>query len=149
MIYLYLLELLKIVVWPLTVIFSICFFRKTFTYLVLSLEEFNFFGTRGRLKNVSDVIDERAKELNERLARQKEIDSLRESGDWKSATEQLFQELQIVKKERDDLRAELVSVRSENDVLSGWIIPKQKYIDSLMKSSYSSSPSPSASPDEK
>lgn len=53
------LELLKILVWPVTLLLALFFFRKVVTYLFFSMNEFNFFGSKGVLKSVTDVIDER------------------------------------------------------------------------------------------
>lgn len=51
--------LIKVLIWPAIVLSALVFFRKVFTYLFFSMEEFNFFGNRGVLKNIQEVIDER------------------------------------------------------------------------------------------
>lgn len=51
-------EFVKILIWPYTVLVILFFFKKVFTYLFFSMEEFNFFGAKGGLKNVNDVIRE-------------------------------------------------------------------------------------------
>jgi len=45
------LEILKIIIWPLTVIFISLFFQRILAYFFFSLQEFNFFGNRGKLDN--------------------------------------------------------------------------------------------------
>lgn len=68
---------LEIVIWPLTIILGAFFFRKVLTYLFFSMEEFNFFGAKGDLKNVKEVINEKAKEIFQReLERQKHKDEI-------------------------------------------------------------------------
>ncbi len=52
-------DLLKILIWPTVVLCSFIFFKKVFTYLFLSMEEFNFFGAKGNLRNIEEVIEER------------------------------------------------------------------------------------------
>lgn len=49
-------EFLKILVWPYTVLVILFFFKKVVTYLFFSMDEFNFFGAKGNLKNVNEVI---------------------------------------------------------------------------------------------
>lgn len=56
------LNILQVLIWPIIVIISLFFFKKVFTYLFFSMEEFNFFGTKGRLKDIKEVIEERVEE---------------------------------------------------------------------------------------
>ncbi len=51
--------IIQILIWPTVVFFAILFFRRVFTYLFFSMEEFNFFGTKGKLKDIREVIEER------------------------------------------------------------------------------------------
>ncbi len=60
------LRLVEIGIWPITVLICAFFFRKVFTYLFFSVEEYNFFGIRGSLKSVTSVIEERARMLEEK-----------------------------------------------------------------------------------
>ena len=62
-------ELLKILIWPITVLIGLFFFRKVVTYMFFSMDEFNFFGVKGELKNVDDLINE---EVDRRLKMEKE-----------------------------------------------------------------------------
>jgi len=55
--------LLKILVWPLTVLGALFLFRKVFAYTFLSLDGFNFFGARGTLRPPQQVIEERAQQI--------------------------------------------------------------------------------------
>lgn len=68
------LRLLESIAWPIVVLIAFFFFRKIFTYLFLSIEEFNLFGTRGKLKNVYELIQERAQALFEEEQERKEIE---------------------------------------------------------------------------
>jgi len=57
-----LISLIEILIWPLIIFSAFIFFRKVFTYLFFSMEEFNFFGNRGGLKNIQKVIEERVQQ---------------------------------------------------------------------------------------
>lgn len=54
-------ELLKVLIWPFTVLVILFFFKRVFTYLFFSMDEFNFFGAKGSLKNVNEIILEEVK----------------------------------------------------------------------------------------
>lgn len=56
------LELSRIYLWPVVVIMGMMFFRKVIFYLFFSLEEFNLFGNRGKLKDVRSLIEEKVLE---------------------------------------------------------------------------------------
>jgi len=58
------LEFLKILVWPMSALIILFFFKKVITYLFFSIDGFNFFGAKGELKNVYDLITEK---VNEKL----------------------------------------------------------------------------------
>lgn len=62
-------QMLQILIWPSIVLMALLFFRKVFTFLFFSMEEFNFFGNKGKLKNVEEVINEK---VEERIKRDKE-----------------------------------------------------------------------------
>lgn len=73
-------EILKTLIWPTVVLISFLFFRKVFTYLFFSVGEFNFFGAKGTLKDIREVIEERVEERisdeKQREQRDKEIETL-------------------------------------------------------------------------
>jgi hypothetical protein len=56
------LELLRTLVWPMIVLVALLFFRKVFVYIFFSMEEFNFFGIKGGLKDIRKLIDEKVQE---------------------------------------------------------------------------------------
>lgn len=62
-------QILQILIWPSIVLGALLFFRKVFTYLFFSMEEFGFFGNKGKLKNIEEVINEK---VEERIKREKE-----------------------------------------------------------------------------
>lgn len=62
-------ELLKVLIWPFTVLVILFFFKKVFTYLFFSMDEFNFFGAKGSLKNVNEIILE---EVEKKFLEEKE-----------------------------------------------------------------------------
>lgn len=55
-------KLIGTIIWPTVVFFAFLFFRRVITYLFFSMEEFGFFGTRGELKDVREVINERVEQ---------------------------------------------------------------------------------------
>lgn len=63
-------EILKITVWPATILIALFFFRKVVTYMFFSMNEFNFFGARGELVNVHRFLDD---EIDRRLKEEKII----------------------------------------------------------------------------
>jgi hypothetical protein len=65
-------ELVRVLSWPIVVLIAGIFFKKVFTYLFFSLDEFNFFGARGKLKEVKEVIREKAAELRNQERREEE-----------------------------------------------------------------------------
>ncbi|TSC60353.1 MAG: hypothetical protein LiPW15_231 [Parcubacteria group bacterium LiPW_15] len=52
-------KLAQVIAWPTVAVSALLFFKKVITYLFLSMEEFNFFGAKGELKNVQEVIEEK------------------------------------------------------------------------------------------
>lgn len=52
-------RLLSITIWPITILLALFFFRKVVTYLFFTMDEFNFFGAKGELKDITEVIDRR------------------------------------------------------------------------------------------
>jgi hypothetical protein len=67
-----LLNLLEILIWPIIVLSGLIFFRKVFTYLFLSMEEFNFFGNKGKLRNAQEIIEEKVQKRLEEDQKEKE-----------------------------------------------------------------------------
>lgn len=72
-------ELVKIIIWPSTILISLFFFRKVVTYLFFSMDEFNFFGARGSLKNINSLIEEKVDEKINEINRSKSIEEKFES----------------------------------------------------------------------
>lgn len=102
-------KLAAVFVWPAVVIVALFFFRKVFSYLFFSLEEFNFFGTRGTLKNVQDLIREKADALwkKERDSRRqkKDLARLRDSKlEMKDRADQAIDLLEKTFTENEDLK---------------------------------------------
>ncbi|MFH0740077.1 MAG: hypothetical protein V1819_03060 [bacterium] len=93
------LDILKIIMWPITVIFISLFFRKVLSYFFFSLEEFNFFGNRGKLNNPKEMIEEKVEKILKEMA-EKEI------------TEKRINDLQI-KINEEKKRNEEISITKE------------------------------------
>jgi len=66
------LKLVDILVWPVVIFSALFFFRKIFTYLFFTFEEFNFFGIKGQLRNPIKVIDQIVEERIEQELGKKE-----------------------------------------------------------------------------
>ncbi|MCR4327936.1 MAG: hypothetical protein NUV53_00255 [Patescibacteria group bacterium] len=62
------LNFIKILVWPISALIILFFFKKVITYLFFSIDGFNFFGAKGEIKNVYDLITEK---VNERFENEK------------------------------------------------------------------------------
>lgn len=70
--YEYFTSILKIIIWPAIVLVALLFFRKVFVYMFFSMEEFNFFGARGVLKDIRKVIEEKVQERIQQEKNQEE-----------------------------------------------------------------------------
>ncbi len=68
------LEFLKILVWPISALIILFFFKKVIAYLFFSIDGFNFFGAKGEFKNVYDLITEKVDEKFQQEKKQKEYD---------------------------------------------------------------------------
>lgn len=83
-------ELLKILIWPLTLLIGLFFFRKVVTYMFFSMDEFNFFGAKGTLKSVhqiiSDEVDKKFIQEKEEKTRKEEMGHLETKLNNSSAT---------------------------------------------------------------
>jgi hypothetical protein len=62
------LKFLEVFIWPTTILIILYFFKKVATYLFFSMDEFNFFGAKGNLKNINDVVLE---QVNKRFLEEK------------------------------------------------------------------------------
>ncbi len=105
------LDLLRIVIWPSVLLLGAFHFKRVFTYAFLSFEEFNFFGLKGKLKDVREVIDERARtKFNEmRSAEKMESLKIKEKNieELKEEIEDMYVENFVLKDELKDAKAKL------------------------------------------
>jgi len=125
-------DLISILIWPTVVFFALLFFRKVITYLFFSMEEFGFFGTKGRLKNITEVINEKVQErIHEEKFKEeqnkkvfeleKRLDSTAKSGvDAKTEAEnnlklakQIFEDLKKALAENENNLKELNELRKK------------------------------------
>lgn len=88
-----LIQLLQTLIWPIIVLLGLLFFKKVFTYLFLSMEEFNFFGNRGKLKDIRDIIEEKV---------EKRIKEEKEQENRKIESAKFTAELEKVKKSKSN-----------------------------------------------
>lgn len=70
------LDLIKVLIWPAVIFSATIFFKKVFTYLFFSMEEFNFFGAKGNLKSITEVIDEKVEIRLQEKAEKEMTDSM-------------------------------------------------------------------------
>ncbi len=71
-------ELLTITIWPITILLALFFFRKVVTYMFFSMDEFNFFGAKGELKDITGVIEERvARRMSDQKAEQERQEEIK------------------------------------------------------------------------
>lgn len=68
-------RLVDVSAWPIVFFLTLFYFRKIFAYLFLSIEEFNFFGIKGELKNPRELIEEKAKDLAKQKEEEKEMNA--------------------------------------------------------------------------
>lgn len=92
------LDFLKILVWPVTALIILFFFKKVITYLFFSIDGFNFFGAKGELKNVYDVIAEKVdqrfqvekKDRESKIEKEELLKQLSNKDEQKEAVEELI-----------------------------------------------------------
>ncbi len=126
------LQTLTIIAWPLVIFLILIFFKEVFAYMFFSMSEFNFFGAKGKLKNVREMIREEANKLKRREDEQKRIESerkehqkaLSEIRDEKMTTQQ--------KAQKAERLAEVLF--KENEQLKEIITDQQTQIENLQQS---------------
>lgn len=125
-------EIIRIIIWPAIVLLALLFFKKVFTYLFFSMEEFNFFGAKGRLKDISEVIEgrvkmrldedkneksraEETKKLNEEFEKIKlSKDSIeKQNVEWAELANKIFKKYRKFSNKNSELKKELDSLRKE------------------------------------
>ncbi len=128
-------ELLKVLVWPFTLLLALFFFRKVVTYLFFSMNEFNFFGSKGVLKSVADVIEERvelrlqnekdetrraeelkSKELALSAAEQSRVSAATKADDNLKLARELLESYRKLSTDYDSVKAELDSYRQREQL---------------------------------
>ena len=120
-------EMIKILIWPITTLIALFYFRKVVTYLFFSMDEFNFFGAKGTLKNVNDLIIEK---VNERFLEEKE------ERERNMQMEKLSSDIEARKREVDSANGTAEqNLKLAKDVLSSWnesSKSSKKIIDDLL-----------------
>ena len=137
------LKLVDIIIWPAIVLSALIFFREVFTYMFFSMEEFNFFGARGKLRNVQEVIRGKARELYDSDKREEEIlnikdefeKKLEEKGidaqEWKKLAREMLDEYKKLNEDYKKLGGEKVEIQKQINALLNQIgeLQKQLIID--------------------
>jgi len=121
--------IIEILIWPTVVFFAILFFRRVFTYLFFSMEEFNFFGTKGKLKDIREVIEERVdlrikEEKNQQIRAEeilkfsKELENVKKSkGDAENQANEYFELAKKYLSRYEKLSDQNVELTKELDLL--------------------------------
>ena len=116
-------NLTEVIIWPMVIFASFLFFRKVFSYLFLSMEEYNFFGNRGAFKNITDVIEERVEK------RMSEINS----------EEKYKNEYKKIEKEAELLKNQKISCEEKLKITDLWLkksmVINKKLIDKIKEES--------------
>jgi hypothetical protein len=152
----HLIDVLEVLIWPTVILVAMLFFRKVLTYLFFSMEEFNFFGTKGGLKDIRKIIEEKVesrikeeKEATERLSTiskfELELNNAKKSIDdaGKKAEENLNLATTIFKqyKELSDMHTEtekeLEKLRFEKEERNMRMIKAREKIKNRIKTTYS------------
>jgi hypothetical protein len=102
-------DILKITVWPVTVLISLFFFRKVVTYMFFSMNEYNFFGAKGELTNVHKFLEE-------------EVEARLKSAKLKEQREGEFQALTKLIESRDTAYEQKAGEAKENMSLATKIL---------------------------
>jgi len=87
-------EIINIIIWPLTLFVVLIFFRKIFTYMFFSLDEFNFFGLKGSLNNVYETVEKKAEEKY-----QKRIEEEKRQSDY----DDMKRNIENIKKSKEEV----------------------------------------------
>ena len=116
----------KTIIWPITILVILFFFKEVFTYLFFSMREFNFFGIKGTLRSVIDVINER---VENRLVDDKNEKERREltntlAGEIKQREVKIAVKDAEIKRTKGDADENLELAR---DILKEWKDTKTKY----------------------
>ena len=102
------LSLFQILVWPLTVVYGLWLFKRIIAYLFLSMESFNFFGAKGKIRPVEEVIEERVMTEIERRKRNSEHkNKLTELESQTKSKEDLLRTARRLLLENDELNRQL------------------------------------------
>ena len=123
-----LLGLIRVFIWPSVVLLAFMFFKKVFTYLFFSMEEFNFFGNKGTLKDVKDVINERVKRgIEEEKEREERINFInnykKDLEDASSSKDRAFKLAERVVKQYEKLQEKNNILQKQ---LSAFILEKEQ-----------------------
>lgn len=116
----------KTTIWPVTILVILFFFKEVFTYLFFSMKEFNFFGIKGTLRNVIDVINERVENKFIDGKNEKERGELTNTlaEEIKEREVEIAQKDAEIKKTKGDADENLELAR---DILKEWKDTKTKY----------------------
>ncbi len=116
----------KTIIWPVTILVILFFFKEVFTYLFFSMKEFNFFGMKGTLRSVIEIINER---VENRFVDEKNEKERREltntlAGEIKEREGKIAVKDAEIKRTKGDADENLELAR---DILKEWKATKTKY----------------------
>lgn len=132
-------ELLKIFIWPVTVLIGLFFFRKVVTYMFFSMDEFSFFGIKGELKNVQELINEKVEKKFSEEKRE------RETTEKMKAMEERLNNTSASDEENKKLVRDIYKLYKENqkesqDRIDGLTMENQSLRETLSKLTISETP---------
>lgn len=109
------LALLGIISWPIVILIVLVYFREVLAYMFFSMEQFNFFGTTGKIKNVETMIREEANKLKHAEEEEQKIIAERKEHEVEIAE---IRDQKITLQERADKATALVErLFDENETL--------------------------------
>lgn len=140
-------NILQILIWPVVVLTVSILFRKVFTYLFFQIDEFSFFGTKGELRDITEVIIEKAEELKLRDEMKKEFEETKTVAQRQKKDNELLQQqlISLIQNGGDKISdkypklielvrkfSDVVNISSSNnEVLQKEIMEKNKIIEEL------------------
>ena len=129
------LKFLEILIWPVTILIILYFFKRVVTYLFFSMNEFNFFGAKGNLRDINEVIREEVdkkfvEEKNEKERNEAMSKLSNEINTTKGTAEQNLNLAKEVLKEWKNSTRENKKLKEENKKLKEAIERKNQFVGS-------------------
>jgi len=116
------LQLFNIIAWPGVALLAAFFFRRVFTYMFFSMDQFNFFGAHGRLRRAEEMIEEEAARLVQRE---------KDAADARAMKEKLADlEAQLAQGKKQLPFAQIKTIAQDAIELAGGLLEENKLLKS-------------------